>query len=509
MVYAATHHSGQQRAAIKVLRPHLAADPELRARFQREGRAAQSLNHPGAVRILDDDVTEDGLAFLVMELLEGQTWKQAWLDHAKRLPVLDVLRTSLAVLDVLAAAHQAGVIHRDVKPENIFLTNSGEVKLLDFGIARAFESASERTQTGAMLGTPAYMSPEQALAKWSLVDSRSDLFSLGASMRSLLLGVSLHGATTGAEALVMAATRQAKPLLEICSNAPPALAALIDRAVAFDKEDRFASASEMRDAILQLERKDLPVLLEPAEAGFAAASGDATRASATAHKPMALEIANADAQKGKALTELSISGTLVSGSVARSVGPTRARRLGVAAAAVVVLGSVALGWFALRDAPSAPAEGTAKLASDLEPSTPVPSVEVPSAPAVVAPPSAAVPADTVAVPSAQGSQTGPLQVRSGSPVARSNLVSREKVQSNALIQIGKLRGRATQGCRLQQTVNMRVLIRPDGRWNSHWLEPSQQASRDGSGACVLGILNGGSSPPFSGPPIEVSVSVSP
>ncbi len=266
VVYAATHHSGQQRAAIKVLRPHLAADPELRARFQREGRAAQSLNHPGAVRILDDDVTEDGLAFLVMELLEGQTWKQAWLDHAKRLPVLDVLRTSLAVLDVLAAAHQAGVIHRDVKPENIFLTNSGEVKLLDFGIARAFESASERTQTGAMLGTPAYMSPEQALAKWSLVDSRSDLFSLGASMRSLLLGVSLHGATTGAEALVMAATRQAKPLLEICSNAPPALAAMIDKAVAFDKEDRFASASEMRDAILRLERKDLPVLLEPAEA---------------------------------------------------------------------------------------------------------------------------------------------------------------------------------------------------------------------------------------------------
>ncbi len=383
------------------------------------------------------------------------------------------------------------------------------MKLLDFGIARAVESASERTQTGAMLGTPAYMSPEQALAKWSLVDSRSDLFSLGASMRSLLTGVSLHGATTGAEALVMAATRQAKPLLEICGNAPPAVAELIDRAVAFDKEDRFASAAEMRDAILRIERKDLPALLEPAEAERTAAAGEATHASATTRQPIGAEAASAAAQPKKVQPELSADGTLVSGSVARSVGSTSARRLGMAGAAALVLGGAALGWFALRDGPSASQQSSANLASDVEASSPLTSASsavtsAQSTSAVVTPPSAAVPADSGVIPSAQSSQTTPSQAKSGGPVAPANSVTRDQVQSDALIRVGKLRSVAISFCKPPQAVNLRVFISNTGRWSSMQRPPFSAAS-----SCVASVIAGSSSPPFSGSPIELNVSVGP
>ena len=163
-VYAATHRNGK-RAAVKILHAQYASSPELMKRFLREGYVANSLNHAGAVSVLDDDRCEDGSAYLVMELLEGSPLS----DFAKKkipLSLGAVLRIADEVLDVLAAAHERGIVHRDIKPGNLFLTNAGQTKVLDFGIARLLEpdGGEPLTLSGTSLGTPAYMAPEQALS---------------------------------------------------------------------------------------------------------------------------------------------------------------------------------------------------------------------------------------------------------------------------------------------------------------------------------------------------------
>ncbi|MCA9634343.1 MAG: serine/threonine protein kinase, partial [Myxococcales bacterium] len=129
-VYAATHRN-QSRVAIKMLHPEVALDAEVTARFLREGYVANTVDHPGTVQVFDDDVTEDGAAFLVMELLEGETLESRWERKGHQLPVSEVLPVVDQLLDVLASAHAKGVIHRDLKPENLFLTKDGRLKVLD------------------------------------------------------------------------------------------------------------------------------------------------------------------------------------------------------------------------------------------------------------------------------------------------------------------------------------------------------------------------------------------
>ena len=136
-VYAATHRNGR-RGAIKLLLPEISRNAEIRERFLREGYVANRIGHPGVVGILDDDETEEGLAFLVMELLRGASL-QARLRQVGVLPPLEVLFVADQVLDVLVAAHQAQVIHRDIKPGNVFLLTDGRVKVLDFGLARVLD----------------------------------------------------------------------------------------------------------------------------------------------------------------------------------------------------------------------------------------------------------------------------------------------------------------------------------------------------------------------------------
>jgi eukaryotic-like serine/threonine-protein kinase len=140
-VYAATHRNAS-RVAVKMLHVELSLDPSIRARFQREGYLANTVGHPGAVRVLDDDVADDGSVFLVMELLEGETVLARWIRKGRTLPAEEVVSVTDQLLDVLAAAHARGTVHRDIKPENIFLTRDGLVKVLDFGIARVQELAS-------------------------------------------------------------------------------------------------------------------------------------------------------------------------------------------------------------------------------------------------------------------------------------------------------------------------------------------------------------------------------
>ena len=250
-VYAATHRNGK-RVARKFLNPELSAVPEIRTRFLREGYVANKVGHIGAVSVDDDDLTPDGAAFLVMELLEGETI-EARRERAPdgRLPVKEVAELMDQVLDTLAAAHEQGVVHRDLKPENIFLTSQGVVKILDFGIARLKEGSPSKSATtpGTLMGTPSYLPPEQARGRWEEVDWRSDIWAVGATMFALLTGRCVHNADTVNEVLLCAMTEPAAPVRSIAPDIPVELAALVDRALAREKDARWPSARAMRAAL--------------------------------------------------------------------------------------------------------------------------------------------------------------------------------------------------------------------------------------------------------------------
>jgi eukaryotic-like serine/threonine-protein kinase len=250
-VFRATHRNGS-RAALKILHPHVAAMQDMRDRFLREGYVANRVDHPGVVRVLDDDeIEEEGLVFLVMELLEGQTLKDLWSRSDQKLPVDVVVDVTLRTLDVLVAAHAKGIVHRDIKPDNIFLTTDGALKILDFGIARLREGTGKThaTETGATLGTPAFMAPEQARSRWDEIDARCDLFAVGATMWTMLTGRLVHEAKTLSELLVAAATEQVAPIATLLPTLPPEVAKVIDRSLRFDRVERWPDAISMRAAL--------------------------------------------------------------------------------------------------------------------------------------------------------------------------------------------------------------------------------------------------------------------
>jgi serine/threonine protein kinase len=248
-VYAATHRNGN-RVAIKMLNLDYSRDPSVRARFLREGYVANAVGHPGAVKVLDDDIAEDGCAFLVMELLEGESLEARRERVGGRLPMQEVFTVGDQLLDLLAAAHPKGIIHRDIKPENVFITHDGSVKLLDFGIARMRESSAvERTGTGLMLGTPDFMSPEQASGRSETIDARSDLWAVGATMFTLLSGQSVHVSQTLRDHLYATANVRARSLKHAAPDVARALVNVVDRALELDKERRWPDARAMQDAL--------------------------------------------------------------------------------------------------------------------------------------------------------------------------------------------------------------------------------------------------------------------
>jgi serine/threonine-protein kinase len=253
-VYAATHRNGK-RGAVKMLHLELSGDAEARARFLREGYVANAVDHPGAVSVLDDDVAEDGSVFLVMELLDGQSVDaRASGQPGSRLPAGEVLAIADQVLDALTAAHGKGIVHRDLKPENLFLTRSGQVKVLDFGLARLRDlsrasGAQRLTATGAIMGTPAFLPPEQALGNWDTVDARTDLWAVGATMFTLLTGRFVHEADNLNKLLLAAMTKPARRVAEVDPTVPRSVAAIVDRALAFEQKDRWPDAASMRVAV--------------------------------------------------------------------------------------------------------------------------------------------------------------------------------------------------------------------------------------------------------------------
>ncbi|MBL8613378.1 MAG: serine/threonine protein kinase, partial [Myxococcales bacterium] len=189
-IYEAEHVRLGHRVAIKALHPELVASLESRKRFEREARSAARLTGPNVVRVIDVDQTEDGLPFMVMELLSGRDLAEEWARNGAP-PPTPLVDIAIQCLAALAEAHGLGIVHRDVKPENVFLADEGGktvVKLLDFGIAKLMGECPTGLETGRcdLYGTPLYMAPEQA--RLGVVDHRTDLFSLGTMLYRMLAG---------------------------------------------------------------------------------------------------------------------------------------------------------------------------------------------------------------------------------------------------------------------------------------------------------------------------------
>ncbi|WP_411081563.1 protein kinase domain-containing protein [Streptomyces sp. cmx-18-6] len=249
-VYAAEDVRLGRTVAVKLLRSDLAEDPVSKARFTREAQSVAGLNHHAIVAVYDsgeDVVGGQTVPYIVMELVEGRTIRDLLLT-AEAPPPEQALIIVSGVLEALAYSHQHGIVHRDIKPANVIITDSGAVKVMDFGIARALHGAqSTMTQTGMVMGTPQYLSPEQALGK--AVDHRSDLYATGCLLYELL---ALRPPFTGETPLsVVYQHVQDIPVQpsEVSDVVPPELDGMVMRSLAKDPDDRFQSAEEMRGLV--------------------------------------------------------------------------------------------------------------------------------------------------------------------------------------------------------------------------------------------------------------------
>ncbi|MEV7425434.1 MULTISPECIES: protein kinase domain-containing protein [unclassified Streptomyces] len=236
--------------AVKLLRGDLAEDPISKARFTREAQSVAGLNHHAVVAVYDsgeDTLNGQTVPYIVMELVEGRTIRDL-LISAEPPPPEQALIIVSGVLEALAYSHQHGIVHRDIKPANVIITDTGAVKVMDFGIARALHGAqSTMTQTGMVMGTPQYLSPEQALGK--AVDHRSDLYATGCLLYELL---ALRPPFTGETPLSVVYQHVQDipvPPSEASDVAPPELDGLVMRSLAKEPDDRFQSAEEMRGLV--------------------------------------------------------------------------------------------------------------------------------------------------------------------------------------------------------------------------------------------------------------------
>ncbi|HEX6317167.1 MAG TPA: serine/threonine-protein kinase [Gemmatimonadaceae bacterium] len=247
VVYRARDLRLNRPVAIKVLPPELALDPAIRARFTREAQTAAQLSHPHIVPIYDVG-ERGGIAYFVMAMLTGGNLATL-LAYEPRLHIEEARRFLREVADALDYAHQRGVIHRDIKPDNILIDReSGRALVTDFGIAWAVEAASRLTVTGIAVGTPTYMSPEQATGE-RMLDGRSDIYSLGVVAYQMLTGRVPFSAANAMALLLKHVTERPRPIRDFRPDAPQPLSDAIERALLKSPEDRWPTAGTLRDAV--------------------------------------------------------------------------------------------------------------------------------------------------------------------------------------------------------------------------------------------------------------------
>ena len=279
-VHRAVDHRLRRTVAIKLMSAELAHHAESRARFQREAHAVAALNHPAVATIHDvgeEPDPEGPRPYLVMEYVPGSTLAEALREGP--LPIARAVALAGEVLDALGHSHQHGIVHRDIKPSNIMLTGPTTVKVLDFGIAKALtEAATRLTGSGAAPGTPAYLSPEQISG--TEIDHRADLYAMGCLLYELLTGAPPFRADSPFAVMHQHVYAEPMPVSRLRAEVPPALEAVIARALCKDPADRFDDAQSMRAALVEAASAIAPQAAPALEAAPEQAAAIAARAAA-------------------------------------------------------------------------------------------------------------------------------------------------------------------------------------------------------------------------------------
>src|SRR5580704_876647 len=262
VVFKAQDSRLERAVALKFLPEKLAQEPQALERFRREARAASALNHPGICTIYDIG-EQDGQAFIAMEFIDGETLRNH--IHGKPLPLDEILELGIQIAEALEAAHAEGIIHRDVKPANIFVTKRGRAKVLDFGLAKLVpkgvgsadaESGDDLSDSnsivGIISGTPSYMSPEQV--RGDALDPRTDIFSLGLVLYEMATGRQAFGGGTGGAIIEAVLTRLPVSARSVNSVIPWAVEAIINKALRKDRDQRYQLAADLVADLQRLNR---------------------------------------------------------------------------------------------------------------------------------------------------------------------------------------------------------------------------------------------------------------
>ena len=277
-VYKARDTRLDRTVAIKVLPEHVAADPDLKQRFEREAKTISSLNHPH-ICTLHDIGSQDGIDFLVMEYLEGDTLAQRLQKGG--LPLDQALKIAIEIADALDKAHRQGIVHRDLKPSNIMLTEQDHVKVMDFGLAKELPSAAgpgakaetigALTEPDIRMGTPGYMTPEQLLG--GQADARSDIFAFGIVLYELLASVHPFKRASHSGTVAAILRDPPAPVGQYVKDVPETARVTLDRLLVKEPDDRYQSFRDVRTDLRQLQQDASRSTLAPQSAPTAVTSG--------------------------------------------------------------------------------------------------------------------------------------------------------------------------------------------------------------------------------------------